>query len=101
MAHIIATGVHPGFGEFHAAATKRRTAKTTQTGTRALRRRPCLPPGAQCDQFVQLRARSEEHTSELQSLMRISYTVFCLKKKTNTTALAHTLQPQKKQMLYR
>src|SRR3546814_9825529 len=29
--------------------------------------------------------RSEEHTSELQSLMRISYAVFCLKKKTNET----------------
>src|SRR3546814_6262002 len=29
--------------------------------------------------------RSEEHTSELQSLMRISYAVFCLKKKTNKT----------------
>src|SRR3546814_6196319 len=31
-----------------------------------------------------LRFRSEEHTSELQSLMRISYAVFCLKKKKNT-----------------
>src|SRR3546814_9002220 len=31
-----------------------------------------------------LTARSEEHTSELQSLMRISYAVFCLKKKTKT-----------------
>src|SRR3546814_3922403 len=30
------------------------------------------------------KARSEEHTSELQSLMRISYAVFCLKKKTTT-----------------
>src|SRR3546814_1068953 len=30
-------------------------------------------------------ARSEEHTSELQSLMRISYAVFCLKKKNNIT----------------
>src|SRR3546814_2462471 len=30
------------------------------------------------------RGRSEEHTSELQSLMRISYAVFCLKKKINT-----------------
>src|SRR3546814_1274524 len=30
-----------------------------------------------------LAARSEEHTSELQSLMRISYAVFCLKKKKN------------------
>src|SRR3546814_7907465 len=31
--------------------------------------------------------RSEEHTSELQSLMRISYAVFCLKKKTNNVEL--------------
>src|SRR3546814_7258790 len=33
----------------------------------------------------QVRTRSEEHTYELQSLMRISYAVFCLKKKTNNT----------------
>src|SRR3546814_3635408 len=32
------------------------------------------------------RDRSEEHTSELQSLMRISYAVFCLKKKKNTAS---------------
>src|SRR3546814_4142838 len=32
----------------------------------------------------QVARRSEEHTSELQSLMRISYAVFCLKKKNNT-----------------
>src|SRR3546814_1246544 len=32
-------------------------------------------------------SRSEEHTSELQSLMRISYAVFCLKKKTNTSQI--------------
>src|SRR3546814_1099908 len=32
-------------------------------------------------------ARSEEHTSELQSLMRISYAVFCLQKKKNTKTL--------------
>src|SRR3546814_7586901 len=32
--------------------------------------------------------RSEEHTSELQSLMRISYAVFCLKKKKNTNIAA-------------
>src|SRR3546814_8670666 len=35
--------------------------------------------------FVGGRVRSEEHTSELQSLMRISYAVFCLKKKTEIT----------------
>src|SRR3546814_8577682 len=33
--------------------------------------------------------RSEEHTSELQSLMRISYAVFCLKKKTTTPLHQH------------
>src|SRR3546814_6089700 len=41
--------------------------------------------------------RSEEHTSELQSLMRISYAVFCLKKKTDNsyrylTVKLHTIQ---------
>src|SRR3546814_5710790 len=34
---------------------------------------------------VKATIRSEEHTSELQSLMRISYAVFCLKKKNHTT----------------
>src|SRR3546814_5931052 len=35
--------------------------------------------------------RSEEHTSELQSLMRISYAVFCLKKKTHTEYITQNL----------
>src|SRR3546814_10285747 len=44
-----------------------------------LRGRPAWCPSA-----AETRAaRSEEHTSELQSLMRISYAVFCLKKKKN------------------
>src|SRR3546814_7127588 len=34
--------------------------------------------------------RSEEHTSELQSLMRISYAVFCLKKKNTNNKIQHT-----------
>src|SRR3546814_14756382 len=40
--------------------------------------------------------RSEEHTSELQSLMRISYAVFCLKKKKNTSknTTSHPTQKQ-------
>src|SRR3546814_4150063 len=37
--------------------------------------------------------RSEEHTSELQSLMRISYAVFCLKKKKNTQSLNYQQIP--------
>src|SRR3546814_6461376 len=53
--------------------------------------RPCrLPPGGGSHRRRSrpaLRARSEEHTSELQSLMRISYAVFCLKKKTNITII--------------
>src|SRR3546814_6419341 len=43
--------------------------------------------------------RSEEHTSELQSLMRISYAVFCLKKKINHTAL-YTLFYRSTTILY-
>src|SRR3546814_6599139 len=46
------------------------TASTTARGTRA--------------------RRSEEHTSELQSLMRISYAVFCLKKKKKTVVQTYT-----------
>src|SRR3546814_319113 len=47
------------------------------------------PGGAHTGEFarpataVRVQGRSEEHTSELQSLMRISYAVFCLKKKNN------------------
>src|SRR3546814_10418135 len=54
-----------------------------------------FPPLAVCgsDEYLERRiagprahaGRSEEHTSELQSLMRISYAVFCLKKKNNET----------------
>src|SRR3546814_8193999 len=47
---------------------------------------PTAAPGqAEVTVFVAAQDRSEEHTSELQSLMRTSYAVFCLqKKKTNT-----------------
>src|SRR3546814_6306007 len=55
----------------------------------AARHHQCV---AQLDQLVEavdrrrlLDLRSEEHTSELQSLMRISYAVFCLKKKKTKT----------------
>src|SRR3546814_5924914 len=46
-------------------------------------------PGIYARSFLE---RSEEHTSELQSLMRISYAVFCLKKKTITPT--HLTTPQ-------
>src|SRR3546814_8669699 len=47
----------------------------------------CL--SAACSRWVALWFRSEEHTSELQSLMRISYAVFCLKKKKNKKQKKH------------
>src|SRR3546814_10485810 len=56
---------------------------------RALRERTAagqggIPPlGKERAASTRLAGRSEEHTSELQSLMRISYAVFCLKKKKN------------------
>src|SRR3546814_7410433 len=47
------------------------------------------------------RERSEEHTSELQSLMRISYAVFCLKKKKNLDKTKfNTPQKTSKQIYY-
>src|SRR3546814_4639618 len=75
-------------GRIEAGLRRRRLAVLKPLYRRAvgtLRLRPCGNGGRKrrdgehsgCDQ------RSEEHTSELQSLMRISYAVFCLKKKTN------------------
>src|SRR3546814_4100193 len=52
-------------------------------GDRDGRSRLAVDPEVEADrrQFLERYIRSEEHTSELQSLMRISYAVFCLKKK--------------------
>src|SRR3546814_10077447 len=49
-----------------------------------------------CLHVDMLTCRSEEHTSELQSLMRISYAVFCLKKKTNTSTTQDNIRNTKK-----
>src|SRR3546814_14261839 len=54
-------------------------------GTAPADRRPS--PGGGC----RTAGRSEEHTSELQSLMRISYAVFCLKKKNKYKSRPHTV----------
>src|SRR3546814_3224232 len=70
---------------------------------RSSRQRHAVPirrPESQTARHLQ--ERSEEHTSELQSLMRISYAVFCLKKKkkykTNTFQ-KHTITKTKKNIL--
>src|SRR3546814_6936847 len=60
-------------------ALARRTIETALTRCRA------VEGGLRIERKPLRQARSEEHTSELQSLMRISYAVFCLKKKKNNT----------------
>src|SRR3546814_9280629 len=52
--------------------------RVTRPRVTPAKRQPMVVPTTTCAAFT---SRSEEHTSELQSLMRISYAVFCLKKK--------------------
>src|SRR3546814_950993 len=59
----------------------RNSMKAISRCTRCGYRVPASPSRSKCR-----KRRSEEHTSELQSLMRISYAVFCLKKKTQNQA---------------
>src|SRR3546814_20709673 len=68
----------------------RRRRRADDPGCRKPGHQPRHPGGQQAAQGRQDPARrSEEHTSELQSLMRISYAVFCLKKKKKTTDKTH------------
>src|SRR3546814_9774003 len=50
---------------------------------------PARLDGTRARATVAVKVRSEEHTSELQSLMRLSYAVFCLKKKNTAKRKAH------------
>src|SRR3546814_6200435 len=68
----------PGVGDDAQPVDRR----AVHTGDRAFR-----PDRADHRLSQRPRRRSEEHTSELQSLMRISYAVFCLKKKKHTTKI--------------
>src|SRR3546814_9047725 len=53
---------------------------------------PRIASGAVLPTAVFTEPRSEEHTSELQSLMRISYAVFCLKKKKTTYKCSYNIK---------
>src|SRR3546814_2808676 len=80
---------HPDQGDRAAARSPRRSSAPARAdativpggvGSREPVRQLCG-----LDETARSRCRSEEHTSELQSLMRISYAVFCLKKKKQHT----------------
>src|SRR3546814_10437942 len=82
-------GRREGRGQLRAELRGRRRAQRAawrqglgDLSDRDSRRHPAGEDARPCHR-VGLRLRSEEHTSELQSLMRISYAVFCLKKKKN------------------
>src|SRR3546814_9474982 len=75
----------------------------SMVGARNGRWKEALPPAAR--DFLRMKVRginpaqrSEEHTSELQSLMRISYAVFCLKKKQHNTTKHSRVQHTKIQI---
>src|SRR3546814_3137300 len=73
---------------------RRRCRGAAGAGARADRPMGMRPDRQQPTELVGRGLRSEEHTSELQSLMRISYAVFCLKKKKQKqiNTAAHDLQ---------
>src|SRR3546814_2314241 len=70
-----------GFGHFYAYAPTKLEYPINRYAMEVKRQIDVLDRRLADNQFVA--GRSEEHTSELQSLMRISYAVFCLKKKKN------------------
>src|SRR3546814_6839525 len=61
--------------------------RSEQRGLPRHARQDQMPGRGRRASSVPRRTRSEEHTSELQSLMRISYAVFCLKKKKKNTTI--------------
>src|SRR3546814_7419198 len=67
-----------------------RTERCTCTGVTwdMIARTPANDRSLHCGHAQRRRPRSEEHTSELQSLMRISYAVFCLKKKKTSSHIS-------------
>src|SRR3546814_6915419 len=79
---------HRGAGFFEAAHRAHHIQRIAETGVAVHDNRQLYPVGYARQGLLDFRVggkahigRSEEHTSELQSIMRISYAVFCLKKK--------------------
>src|SRR3546814_9444814 len=90
---IAAGGRRPELDWHLTAGLKRELQRHLRTRDRPAARRGALPR-------LHRYPRSEEHTSELQSLMRISYAVFCLTKK-NITTQRLTLYYSRKRQRYK
>src|SRR3546814_8127326 len=95
-AHLAARHRHVDLGAFEAC--------TQAIGERRCRLAAgllshCAAPSCSRRSWSRGGSRSEEHTSELQSLMRISYAVFCLKKK--TIEKSHTSNQQNTQTTHK
>src|SRR3546814_3130731 len=86
------TLVRSNDGGCHGRGSREKATRGWSARWRQSRRRDSRNP--ESSRMSDYRGRSEEHTSELQSLMRISYAVFCLKKK------KHDLY-KKRRVLYR
>src|SRR3546814_4775928 len=84
---------HPAFGLAHAAQWLGGEAALAErdalAAPDALSHCPCASDALRSAARDHDAGRSEEHTSELQSLMRISYAVFCLKKKKRNTRIIY------------
>src|SRR3546814_9998865 len=87
----VSAGGHVGWGECEAAPLPSIAAFVCPMSRGVCRPVAASVLGQRIDAPADIARRSEEHTSELQSLMRISYAVFCLKKKKTTlTKIHHT-----------
>src|SRR3546814_1591841 len=88
---------------FRSAGGGLRATRAADAGPSNHRRPAVRAPGERVDTqrrhavaaYPPARLRSEEHTSELQSLMRISYAVFCLKKKNTQSTKTNNKQTRK------
>src|SRR3546814_5199629 len=98
MRRVSCCRVHTSRWSCRLAPTPARSATTAMPCRRSSASGPMPDSISSCGELIEppLR-RSEEHTSELQSLMRISYAVFCLKKKKKKDNMHENISREKKE----
>src|SRR3546814_7453784 len=93
LRHVGAQRTPGNLGQQHVAHARRCLRSADDSSPTCMRdASPHVQHDIAADHLYVAPARSEEHTSGLQSLMRISYAVFCLKKKTITNTQVYTHQ---------